>query len=244
MKELSPLGRELVKAGRNAHAPSAADKQRIHEALQHKLAAPPPQEPPLDSAALPKPTPTPAAPWPLISAVTVGAGLLAGALYWGLATNASAPAEPTRVPEPSVRAPQPPVVAPTARTGSPTRPSDEAKTVEPAPRTSDTDRGSASARRPSRDAPEPKRQLAEEVALLSKATSALHARRAQEALTLLAEHQRKFPRGALSVERRAARAQALCQLGRKVEAERELRRLSPSSPQAARARELCDSGRR
>src|SRR5690606_24449360 len=103
VKELSPLGRELVKAGRNAHAPSAADKQRIHEALQHKLAAPPPQEPPLDSAALPKPTPTPAAPWPLISAVTVGAGLLAGALYWGLATNASAPAEPTRVPEPSVR---------------------------------------------------------------------------------------------------------------------------------------------
>jgi hypothetical protein len=57
----------------------------------------------------------------------------------------------------------------------------------------------------------------------------------------LAEHQRQFPQGLLSVERRAARAQALCQLGRKAEAERELRGLSPSSPQAARARKLCSS---
>ena len=79
--------------------------------------------------------------------------------------------------------------------------------------------------------------LAEEVALLSKATSALHSGRAQEALAKLAEHQRRFPGGALSQQRRAARAQALYQLGRKSEARSELARLKQSSPLAARTRQ-------
>ena len=87
----------------------------------------------------------------------------------------------------------------------------------------------------------PKNRLAEEVALLSRATTALHSGRPQDALSALAQHQRQFPRGHLSLERAAARAQALCQLGRKMEAERELSRLPRSSPQAARARRACGS---
>lgn len=87
--------------------------------------------------------------------------------------------------------------------------------------------------------------LAQEVAILSRATSALHAGRAASALKALDEHQRKFPRGLLSEERRAARAQALCVLGRRREAELEIGRLartSPQSPNIARAKEVCGSG--
>jgi hypothetical protein len=84
-------------------------------------------------------------------------------------------------------------------------------------------------------------RLAEEVALLSRATTALRAGRAAEALKTLDEHQSRFPRGALSEERRAAKAQALCSLGRMSEGRAELARLAPQSPAAARAKQVCDS---
>jgi hypothetical protein len=71
----------------------------------------------------------------------------------------------------------------------------------------------------------------------------LNAGRAAEALKLLDEHQRKFPGGLLTEERRAARAQALCSLGRTSEAKSELARLAPRSPAAARAEEVCSRAR-
>ena len=82
--------------------------------------------------------------------------------------------------------------------------------------------------------------LAQEVALLTRATSDLRAGRAADALKALDEHQRKFPNGVLSVERRAARAQALCSLKRVSEGRAELTRLAPQSPAAARAKQVCD----
>jgi hypothetical protein len=84
------------------------------------------------------------------------------------------------------------------------------------------------------------------VAILSRAASALHAGRAASALKAIDEHQRKFPQGLLSEERRAARAQALCLLGRRGEAELELQRLvknSPQSPNTARVKEVCGTSR-
>jgi len=80
------------------------------------------------------------------------------------------------------------------------------------------------------------------VALLSRATSALRAGRAADALTLLNEHQHKFPKGVLSEERRAAKAQALCSLGRQTEGRAELARLAPHSPAAIRAQQACGNG--
>jgi hypothetical protein len=80
--------------------------------------------------------------------------------------------------------------------------------------------------------------------MLSKATGLLNTGRASEALRALDEHQRRFPSGALTEERRGARAQALCTLGNRAEAEKELARLarsSPSSPHLAQARKLCGS---
>jgi hypothetical protein len=57
-------------------------------------------------------------------------------------------------------------------------------------------------------------RLAQEVAILSRATSELHAGRPANALKAIDEHARKFPNGLLVEERRAARTQALCALGR------------------------------
>jgi hypothetical protein len=56
--------------------------------------------------------------------------------------------------------------------------------------------------------------LAEEARLLKQAQQALRAGEPQAALTALAEHQRRFPRGQLTLERSAARVTALCALGR------------------------------
>jgi hypothetical protein len=89
-------------------------------------------------------------------------------------------------------------------------------------------------------------RLAQEVAILARATSELHAGHAANALKSLDEHRRKFPNGILAVERRAAHAQALCMLGRRDEAQRDLDRLAKSSSQslnAARARQACDLNR-
>jgi len=90
-------------------------------------------------------------------------------------------------------------------------------------------------------------RLAEEVSLMSRAETALKARHYTTTLRLLDEHQRQFPNGALAEERIAARAQALCGLGRTSEATTELNALSratPGSPLANSARAACARGSR
>ena len=94
---------------------------------------------------------------------------------------------------------------------------------------------------PQAPAPRSRDSLAQEVALLSRATSDLRAGRAGAALKSLDEHQRKFPNGMLAVERRAVRAQALCTLKRVSEGRAELSHLAPQSPAAGRAKQLCDA---
>jgi len=241
MKDLSPLARELVKAGRSAGAPSDADKERIREALEQRLALPPEAGPPGAGPSEPQPSGDPnasalpaasGAPWALIAGA--GAAVIAGVLYWRLSVGPEVlpPGVPPATPAVSVPSATPSPPAPRSENSPPV----STPSVSPLP--------AAAARMPAPSVKQPsetrpKSRLAEEVALLSRATSALHTGRSQDALRALAEHQQKFPQGHLSVERIAARAQALCQLGRKAEAERELGRLSPTSPQAARARRAC-----
>jgi hypothetical protein len=158
--------------------------------------------------------------WLPLSATVVGLGLLGGGLYLAFSPQPSAP--PTK-PAPV----DPPVVEPKLDA-----PAEEPKL--PAPRTTG---GNVSTGRVD--------HLAEEVAILSRAGADLHSGRAASALKALDEHQRKFPGGALSQERSAARVQALCALGRMKEAEAELKRLSrmsPRSPHEARARKACGIG--
>jgi len=84
-----------------------------------------------------------------------------------------------------------------------------------------------------------------ELALIGPAQHALRAGDAAAALELVRRHAQEFPRGALTQERLAAQAIALCRLGR-VEAGRgvvvELEHDAPSSPLLPRARRACARG--
>lgn len=75
--------------------------------------------------------------------------------------------------------------------------------------------------------------------MLSRATTQLRAGQAAKALRALDEHQRRFPAGALTEDRRAAKAQALCLSGQVAKGRAELKLLLPQSPGAARAKEVC-----
>lgn len=241
MPDLTSGGKALVRAGRDADRPSAADRERVLAALRERLG---------DAAVLatgvahapPKTNGVSAVRSKLVKWGWVGptAALVAGA-WWFVpraghegskavpATSASV-VSVTKVAAPSVSAA--PEVAPRL----------EASEVASGPtRNLTADAGG----RPVDPQKVPARAgdgLAEEVALLSRAETELRAGRPAKALLALAEHQRKFPRGALAEERTAARIQALCALGRNDEANAQLRQLmhiSPNSAHEERARQAC-----
>ena len=233
MSDLTSNGKALVEAGRRADRPSEADRERVLAALRARLG---------DAAVLA----TGSAVSPVIaggtgalrsrfvkwswvgSAVLVSGALLFAPRVWQRRDRAvpapsasvrslvNAPAqiaETVSVPE---AAPSPSAFVAGA---SSSRPADTQKTVS---RTRDG--------------------LAEEIALLSRAETELRAGRPAKALLVLAEHQRKFPRGTLAEERTAARIQALCALGRRDEANAQLAQLlhiSPNSAHERRARQAC-----
>jgi hypothetical protein len=221
--------------------PTAADQQRIAEALSARIAA--------GAGGL---SIAPAAfvakahwlglSWPVLSTVVVG--LAAGGLFLAGALQS----ETTEVPAVPVaaRAAVPSPVAGGPAAGADVAPSvtargaaaAETQAVTPAPATRvASDDIPVSVRRQSSD------RLAEEVEILSRAQTELHAGQFASSLRLLEEHARKFPRGTLAQERRAARIQALCGMGRMSEADTELARLSPGSVHEGRARQACASKR-
>jgi hypothetical protein len=84
--------------------------------------------------------------------------------------------------------------------------------------------------------------LSEEVALLQRAERALRDGKPDQALSVLSEHARQFPKGELRAERTAARIAALCALHRQAEARRDavvFLRQWPGSPLAAQVRASC-----
>ncbi|HEY5960169.1 MAG TPA: hypothetical protein VIV60_26630, partial [Polyangiaceae bacterium] len=82
-------------------------------------------------------------------------------------------------------------------------------------------------------------QLSEEADILLRAETELHAGRAEAALKLLGEHERRFAHGLLAEERTAATIQALCAMGRTADATSRLSRLSSASLHGERARRAC-----
>lgn len=220
MTGLDPNARALVEAGRRALRGTAEDRARIEAALRARLgvdALPP------DGTV----TQVAATSWQVVAATAIGLVALAGVAFLALRPAPDAPAKETR-PAPQLPAAEPPVetrqAVPAAEPEQVAPQPDPAPTPAPPP--------AASSRSPD--------VLAREVALLSRATRELRAGRAAAAVKILDEHQRRFPTGALSEERRAARAQALCQLGRVDEGRAELARLAPRSPAAATAAQVCD----
>jgi outer membrane protein assembly factor BamD (BamD/ComL family) len=84
--------------------------------------------------------------------------------------------------------------------------------------------------------------VAEELELLRSAEVEFHAGSPAQALALLDEHARRFPRGVLVEERRASRILALCRLGQAAAARSEADAFVaqyPSSPFVERVRRAC-----
>lgn len=225
MSTLSPKGQALVRAGRRAYQPTDADRGRLLGALRSQLGetALPPEMGSLSTAVTASHTA-----WWLIPAVMVGIGVIGGAAY--LAGR----------PEAKPSNPQAQSVAPVAAT---------AQTTEPIAAPPPQQPTSVVATMPSPDSPalpaatayRPKDRLADEVAILSRATRDLRGGRPAEALRALDNYRRRFPKGLLADEHRAARAQALCALGRFDEANTKLVELPPKSPLAVRAKQYCDA---
>lgn len=92
------------------------------------------------------------------------------------------------------------------------------------------------------NAPEADDSLAPELALLREARAALDRHDPLTALSLLDRLAQRYPAGTLQQERLAARARALCALGRGAEADataHELARVAPGSPYLASVRAAC-----
>lgn len=92
----------------------------------------------------------------------------------------------------------------------------------------------------------PASSLQQELTLLNEAQAALRGHDPQHALALLDRHASEFPEGFMMQERQAARALALCELGRIDEARalaRAFIQTWPGSPLISRMNELCPSQR-
>jgi hypothetical protein len=218
MSTLSPKAQALVRAAQHAYQPTHADRERLLGALRAQLgdAALPLEMGQAVTAAASGHTV-----WWLISAVVVGIGVVGGAVY--LAGRAET--KPSH--------PQATIVAPSAATAQAIEPAEQPTSTTPTAPMLDPPS------LPSTTGYRPKDRLAAEVAILSRATRDLRAGQPTEALKALDEYRRKFPRGLLGEEHRAARAQALCALGRFDEASARLAELPPQSLLAVRAKQFC-----
>jgi hypothetical protein len=225
MSTLSPKGQNLVRAGRRAFLPTDAERERLLSALRTQLgdtALPP------DMSSVATPAAAGQSIWQLVSVVVVGMSIVGGTVFFALRpeTKREYAQEQERVA---------PVAATMQVIDTYVPPSAE----QPA----------SAAATPSTDPPVPpatsahhaQDRLAAEVAILSRATRDLRANRPAESLKALDEYRRKFPKGLLSEEQRAARTQALCSLGRFEEAKARLAELAPKSPLAVQAKQFCDT---
>lgn len=224
---LGTEAQSLVAAGREWQRPAPTDRQRILEQLRQRIAG---GSPIMVSMVVPKAGIRGVAQQAQKIALATAAACAVATVTWHvlqrqpaarsaeLAPVAAALATAGRVP-----APLAPTLAPLSAAESGT----DSSATGPAPVKAERSRTN---------------QLGEEVALLSRAETDLHARRWSEALARLDEHARKFPRGTLTQERIAAQVQALCGLGRTGDAETALARLrsvSPNSLHEERARAAC-----
>ena len=229
---LSPKARALIRAHRDPHRPTAADRERVAAALRARLGA----------TVLPLEAST--------GSRLMGIGMQRQFIAaFGLCVMSSAlflaerPAvEPARMGDKSVAtAPSTPsVLVPNTDTPLPSRANTSSeRAVTPRPEIAPI--ASQHARSKVAQTPATQDTLAQELVLLTSAARQLSAGQASGALLALEEHQRQFARGVLSTERNVAKARALCMLHRFDEGRAALARLATGTPSAARVREECDS---
>lgn len=222
--ELNKEAAELMKQGKSALKPAAADKARVLAALQARL-------PTASDAAASGTAETSATTSVGVKGVLLVTGVVAAvAAMIVVARQPSAPESSEQAPTAAEVAPLPTAVA------SLDAPA-ETVVVSPATTTVTSTVAATPAPKTSRgDSPD---RLAEEVALLTRAERAYHAGDLSRALSLVDQHRREFPRGTLGQERVHLRLQVLCGLGRVNDAKAEQARLERLAPGRAPSGEVC-----
>jgi len=248
MKSLEPRTQALLRATRRADEPTDEQLHRVRHSLAAKIAVGGAAAAGLQavsssatgaasSGLVTKLLLLPTAIKVSLSVAVLGLGALGG---WKVAASM----HDARVPTPSVATTQlaEPAPAAVAQPATPT------VTPEPDMNPSD-DRHELSATPSARVTPHPARQpavsgpeLQEEAKLLSDVQSALGAGQGSKALEKLNDYDQRFPGGVLRAEADAARVFALCQSGRRADAQAAARRFLrryPSSPSASRVQQAC-----
>jgi hypothetical protein len=238
MTDLSPESKALIELAREDDEPSVVDRARVRRALGASLAT----GLAVSSAASAAAGATAKAAGAsaglagsLKIAMWVGVGMAVGALTTTTALVAlrGPAAESTSAARPAPREASPIVkVPPPVHEAPAEEPADT--TIIPLEVTS-----KPTALRPPPPSPS---SLAAEMRLLETARAALSGGDARRALSLIQEHEREFPAGSLSEERRASKVFALCELGRRAEAARaaaEFLRTAPASPLRGRVLDSC-----
>lgn len=231
MEPLDPELHSLVTAARGEVEPSAADRERVARSLAGRVGA----GFAIGAGLLSTPAAGAAAAGAGTSLlVKLGAALALAGTALALAATSWWGDEPS-----SPKAPPPATSLVSTPLASQALPAP----AEPAPAEPVPDNAPAPAAKPGSSArPAVLPPLAEEARLLKQAQRALRDGQAGAAIAALTEHQRRFPRGQLSLERSAARIQALCGLGRKQQAEREAEvflQQHPGSGLATQVRASC-----
>jgi hypothetical protein len=238
MTDLSPESKALIELARGDDEPNAVDRARVRRALGASFATGLTVSSATSLAAgagVKAAGASAGLAGSLKIAMWVGVGMAFGALTTTTALVAlrGPAAEPT-----SVARPAPPGANPVIKADPPV---EEGPVAEPTDTTTIplevTSKPTAS--RPPQPSPS---SLAAEMRLLETARAALSGGDARRALSLIQEHEREFPAGSLSEERRASKVFALCELGRRAEAARaaaEFLRTAPASPLRGRVLDSC-----
>lgn len=138
-------------------------------------------------------------------------------------------AQPCEVPAPTNAAIEPPVVAPRPEAPRASKPAAKPKTSAPVPTSAPVAATIAD-------------DMKAEAALVTSARAALRDGDAKRALASLEQHRRRFPDGAMALDRRALWARATCAAGDAEAARAEAQRLlaeHPDDPVAVGVRDVC-----
>ena len=206
---------------RGATGPPSATTERVWSAIETRLVNGP-DPPELDRGPLLEQAAEAAASVGGSSSVAlkiIGALALVGAVGGGVAllddrdedskqVAAAALAEPALPePEPALPEPEPGLPEPEPALPEPALPEPEPAVPEPPKPTNATTKIKVQPKAPPKT-------LADELALMQALSTALKQGDSRKVLTLVAEHERDFSKGQFIEERRAAKARALCQLGK------------------------------
>ncbi len=245
MSGLSPRARALFERARAEGTPTARERERLYARLDAAIAAGSapngsaanggaPSEPPAPAAGTAAPAGA-----TLASVSTAALGIVAALAALTALTVLLTPPAPVPVPKSEPDSPSGPA-SDSAPALVPDAEPEPAPEPVPVPVPVPVPDSAASSARPLRTTA-PVADLAAELALLRRAQAARVDARYSDALGVLAEHEARFPHGALAREREIARALVLCESGDVARGRALALRLGPSAWSGSIARACGDT---